>query len=237
MGRKTTRRHFLTTNGAGLAMLTLGPTVTQDEEDMPTIRPPKYATVLFDGKDLSAWVSRNGKAAGWKIEKDYAEVVAGSGDIYTKQTFTDFQLHVEFCLPLMADARGQARANSGVYLQGRYEIQVLDSYGLESKNNDCGAFYLIAAPLKNACKKPEKWQSYDIAFRTARFDGAGKVKEFARATVFHNGVMIHNNLELPTATKGGLDEDTSKPGPILLQDHRDKVRYRNVWMIPITDNQ
>ena len=198
----------------------------------PMWEAPKGALPLFTGNDLSAWVSRQGGDAGWKIADLYAEVVPGTGDIVTKETFTDFQLHVEFWLPLMADKQGQARANSGVYLQGRYEIQVLDSFGLDAKDNDCGAIYKTAAPLVNACRKPEEWQSYDIAFRAARGEG-GQVAENPRVTVFHNGVMIHNNLEIPAPTGGALDADMTKPGPLLLQDHRDLVRYRNVWILSI----
>lgn len=215
--------------GAGLGVFAFSP--LQDDEDMPMLRPPKYATVLFDGKSLSIWMSTKGGPATWKVASPYMEVAPGSGNIYTREVFRDFQLHLEFWLPLMASSRGQARANSGVYLQGRYELQVLDSYGLQSQDNDCGAFYRIAAPLRNACKKPERWQSYDIAFRAARVDSTNKVTENARVTVFHNGVMIHNNLELPRATPGGLDEDATKPGPLLLQDHSNLVRYRNIWVI------
>lgn len=187
------------------------------------------ATALFDGKDLSAWVARNGGEVQWILKDDYMEVVPGTGDIYTREVFGDFQLHVEFWLPLMVDKTGQARANSGVYLQGRYEIQVLDSYGLDPQDNDCGAIYKIAKPLVNACRKPEQWQSYDVAFRTARVEN-GEVKENPRATIFHNGVLIHNHLEIPMPTGRALDEDMHKPGPLLLQDHRDRVRYRNVWI-------
>ena len=125
-------------------------------------------------------------------------------------------------------------SNSGIYLQGRYEIQVLDSYGLDSKDNDCGGIYKIAAPLKNACRKPEEWQSYDVAFRTARVENDA-LKEKPRVTVFHNDVMIHNNLEIPTPTGGAMVMDMRKPGSLLLQDHGDLVRYRNVWVLPINN--
>jgi hypothetical protein len=192
----------------------------------------KQATVLFDGKGLSHWLARKGGVAQWMIKDGYMEVVPGTGDIYTKEVFGDCHVHVEFWLPLMADKTGQARANSGVYLQGRYEIQVLDSYGLDSQDNDCGALYKTAKPLVNACRKPEQWQSYDIAFRTARAEN-DQVKEKPRITVFHNGVMIHNNLEIPGPTGGAMDADMGKPGPLLLQDHRDLVRYRNVWIMPV----
>ncbi len=227
------RREFLITGAMVSALSCVDKKIlVKESEPMQTPQTPKDAVVLFNGKDLSAWLSRKGGEAKWKIKDDYMEVAPGTGDIYSKEVFGDFQLHVEFWLPLMADKQGQARANSGVYLQGRYEIQVLDSYGLDSKDNDCGGIYKIAAPLKNACRKPEEWQSYDVAFRTARVENDA-LKEKPRVTVFHNGVMIHNNLELPTPTGGAMDMDMRKPGAILLQDHGDLVRYRNVWVLPI----
>lgn len=207
-------------------------TSTTQDQELARWRPSRHATMLFDGRDLSGWLARKDGEAKWKIKDGYMEVAPGTGDIYSKQEYGDFQLHVEFWLPLMADKKGQARANSGVYLQGRYEVQVLDSYGLDSQDNDCGGIYKIAKPLVNACHKPEQWQSYDIAFRAARF-ADGKLKETARATVFHNAVMIHNNIEIPIPTGGAVNVDMAKPGPILLQDHGDLVRYRNLWIIPI----
>ena len=232
MTTKATRRNFLLASATGVGLLSSVPALAQDDVDAPTVPPPKFATVLFEGKDLSGWVSRKGGPAGWKVRGNYMEVVPGSGDIYTKRTFGDFQLHVEFWLPYMPEAKGQARANSGVYLQGRYEVQVLDSYGLDSKDNDCGGIYKVAAPLVNACKKPQTWQKYDVAFRAPRCDAAGQLTEKARVTVFHNSVMIHNNLEI-TITAGELDGEVSKPGPLLLQDHGNLVRYRNIWIVPV----
>jgi hypothetical protein len=228
------RRHFLTIGLLASVACVAGSKPTTDEESKGLVmtQTPQQAKLLFSGKDLSQWLARKGGDAQWKVTDGYAEVGPGTGDIYTKEVFTDFQLHVEFWLPLMADHTGQARANSGVYLQGRYEIQVLDSYGLESKDNDCGGIYKVAAPLVNACRKPEEWQSYDIAFRAPRFDG-DTLKEKARVTVFHNGVMIHNNLEIPNPTGGAMDEDMRKPGPLLLQDHGNLVRYRNLWILPV----
>jgi hypothetical protein len=207
--------------------------MTQDDVDAPMVPPPKNAVVLFDGNDLSKWVARNGGEAKWEVKEGYVQVVPKTGDIHTKEPFTDFQLHVEFWLPHMPEAKGQARANSGVYLQGRYEVQVLDSYGLSSQDNDCGGIYKVAAPLVNACKKPERWQSYDIAFRAPRVDAHGQKKENARATVFHNGVIIHNHLDIPGPTGGALATDETRPGPLLLQEHGNLVRYRNVWIVPV----
>ena len=190
---------------------------------------PSDAVVLFDGKNLSEWVQcGSGEPAKWRLEHEYMQVEGGN--ICTKQRFTDCQLHVEFWLPLMENAKGQARANSGVYLQGRYEIQVLDSYGLDSRDNDCGAIYGVAAPMVNACRPPRHWQTYDIVFRAPRFDEGGKHLSKARVTVLHNGVLIHDSVEIPGSTTASIGDDATSPGPIMLQDHGNPVRYRNVWI-------
>ena len=218
-----------------------GPGLAQEPEttDAPRVAAPKGALVLFDGTGLSAWVNRkDGNPAAWKVDGGYMEVTPGSGDIVTRQTFTDYQLHVEFWLPDMPEATGQGKANSGVYNQGRIEVQVLDSFGQPPRDNEAGGIYQVAVPLRNASKKAEHWQSYDIAYRAPRFGGAdGKQQtERGRITVFHNGVLIHNNVEFDarTTTSGLPPEngDYSKPGPILLQDHGNKVRYRNLWILP-----
>jgi hypothetical protein len=156
------------------------------------------------------------------------------GDIVTKEKFGEsFKLHVEFRVPYMPKATGQGRGNSGVYLQGRYEIQVLDSYGLDSKDNDCGGIYGVAKPLVNACKAPTVWQSYDIEFHSPKF-ADGKKTEPARVTVLHNGIKIHDDVKITKDnTTAGLGGDPSTPGPILLQDHGNPVQYRNIWLVPI----
>lgn len=198
---------------------------------------PKGATVLFDGSDLSKWVNRkDGAAAGWTLRDGYLEVKPGVGDIITRDRFQDYRLHLEFWLPLMAEARGQARSNSGVYNQGRIEVQVLDSYGQPPRDNEAGGIYQVAVPLRNGSKKPEKWQSYDIYYRAPRVGPDGKQTEQGRITVLHNGFLIHNNVRFDArTTASGLppaNNDYSQPGPLLLQDHGNLVRYRNIWIVP-----
>jgi len=200
----------------------------------PPLTPPKDAVVLFNGKDLRNWHTRKGDPAGWEVSKGVMTVVRGTGDIVTDQKFTDFFLHVEWMEPDMPEAKGQGKGNSGVYLQGRYEIQVLDSYGIEVPGRgDCGAIYDQFAPLVNACKPALQWQTYDVAFRAARVGDSGKVLSQARVTVFQNGILIHNNVELLGPTGGAMDANIREPGPLLLQDHGNPVKYRNVWIAPL----
>jgi hypothetical protein len=206
----------------------------EDRVNVKRVPPPEGALVLFDGSNLDAWERRDGKGkATWKLIGDGSMEVRG-GDIVTRQKFDgSFRLHVEFRVPYMPNARGQGRGNSGVYLQGRYEVQVLDSYGLESKNNDCGAIYEVAAPRVNACKAPTVWQSYDITFHAPRCENGKKV-EPARVTVVHNGVLIHDDVKIPVDyTRAGMPGDPCTPGPILLQDHGNPVQYRNIWLLPL----
>lgn len=187
------------------------------------------SVTLFDGSGWAAWVDRKGAASEWPVQEDGA-VRASGGDAVTKRSFGDFQLHLEFLCPEIKGATGQSKSNSGVYLQGRYELQVLDSYGLAPADNRCGGVYGKAAPLVNAALPPGYWQTYDIAFRAARLDPQGRVIEKPRVTVIQNGLLIHNNLELDAPTAGGLGEDTVASGPILLQFHGDPVLFRNIWV-------
>ena len=187
--------------------------------------------VLFDGSDFSHWVSERNGPVRWQIEDGTMKIVPGRGSIMTKDNYRDFKMHVEFKLPELApNLRGQARSNSGVYIQRRYEVQILDSYGLESRNNDCGAIYQFKAPDKNACLKPEEWQTYDITFRAARYDGNTKI-ENARITVVQNGILIHDNIEIPNKTGAGQPEGPN-PAPILLQEHSNTIWFRNIWIEP-----
>jgi hypothetical protein len=198
------------------------------------LQPPPNAVVLFNGTDVSNWTHRDGSPAGWTAENGELCVVPGTRDILTQELFLDHTLHLEFRCPDMPEAVGQAKGNSGVFIAGRYEIQVLDSYGWAVPGlGDCGAIYNQHAPLVNACKPALEWQTYDVVFRAARVDDAGVVTERVRMTVLHNSLVIHNNIELPGVTGAPLDEIEGTPGPLLLQDHRDLVRYRNIWVVPL----
>ena len=196
------------------------------------LTPPENAVVLFNGCDLSNWRTRGGDPAGWTVEDGIMTVVRGTGDIVSEETYLDAYLHLELRCPDMPEATGQAKGNSGVFLQGRYEIQVLDSYGWAIPGlGDSGAIYNQHAPLVNACKPALEWQSYDVIFRAARLDDAGNVAEGVRMTVLQNGIVIHNNVVLPGVTGGAIEPNEGTPGPLLLQDHGDLVSFRNVWLV------
>jgi hypothetical protein len=208
----------------------------EDKIDVKVVPPPEGALVLFDGKSLDGWVSLKDRSKPeCKLLADGTVEVHG-GNIITEKTFdAHFKLHVEFRVPYMPQAKGQARGNSGVYVQGRYEVQVLDSYGLEAKDNDCGAIYEVSAPSVNACKAPTIWQSYDIDFHAPKCEDGKKV-EPARVTVYQNGVKIQDDVKIPVDnTRAGMGGDPCKPGPIMLQDHGNPVQYRNIWLVPLGD--
>jgi hypothetical protein len=209
----------------------------EDKIDVKPTPPPADAIVLFDGKDTREWISTDGKTpCPWKITDDGAMQVHGGG-IMTKRKFDGHtKLHVEFRVPYMPEASGQGRGNSGVYSQGRYEVQILDSYGLDSKDNDCGGIYQVSKPLVNACKAPTVWQSYDIDFHAPVFDEDGKKIKPARITVLQNGELIQDDVEIPIDnTVSGLGGDPSTPGPVHLQDHGNPVQYRNIWIVQMKD--
>jgi hypothetical protein len=211
----------------------------EDKVDAPSVPPPSGAVVLLDGKNLDGWVHRDGKTpAKWKLVElgkgvTGVQVVPKTTDIITRERFDGkFKLHVEFRVPYEPKNSGQGRGNSGVYLQGRYEVQVLDSYGIAKPGEgDCGGIYGIAKPLTNACKAPTVWQTYDIEFTSPECKDGKKVKN-GRITVLQNGVKIHDNVEITKDnTTAGLGGDVCKPGPILLQDHGNPVQYRNIWLV------
>ena len=196
--------------------------------------PPQNAIMLFNGSDVNNWTTRDGEPARWRVEDGVLHVVPRTGDIMSTQRLTDFYLHLEFRCPDMPHAKGQGKGNSGVFLQGRYEIQVLDSYGIGIPGKgDCGAIYNQFAPLVNACRPPMEWQTYDVIFRAPRFNTAGAMTEQVRLTVLQNGLVIHNNIQLPGVTGAAIDEAIGEPGPLLLQDHGDLVAYRNIWAVPL----
>jgi Domain of Unknown Function (DUF1080) len=194
---------------------------------------PSDAVVLFDGKDLSKWADKDGKPAQWKVQDGYMEVVAKTGNISTRDSFGDCQLHVEFAEPTPPHGESQERGNSGVFLMSTYEIQVLDSY--ENKtyaDGQASAVYGQYPPQVNASRPPAQWQSYDIIFHRPRFAG-DKLQQPARLTVLHNGVLVQDNVELTGPTAHG-ERPPYKPGPeklpLQLQDHGDPVRYRDIWI-------
>lgn len=196
--------------------------------------PPAGALVLLGAgtTKLDAWkIARKNTPLAWKLlPGGVMRIVPRSGWAVSKQTFGDHRLHIEFRAPYQPHHSGQKRGNSGVYLQGRYEVQVLDSYTLERRDNHCGGIYKVSRPAVNMCYPPETWQTFDIEFTAPKFDGKKKTAD-ARLTVRHNGVVIHKDRRVPNMTGGCLDKDVHKPGGLALQDHGDPVEFRNVWVV------
>jgi len=207
----------------------------------PTLgdKPPAGAVVLFDGKNFKKWKYSGNKPGPvkWKLVDKAMEVKRGTGSIITEKGFADVKLHLEFRTPFMPKARGQGRGNSGVYLQGRYEVQVLDSYGLEGRDNECGGIYGVGAPLVNMCAPPMQWQTYDITYRVPRFDSTGKKKSDALMTVIHNGVKIQDNRKVSKATTAAPGGNKPERGGIYLQDHGNAVQYRNIWLVELPEER
>ena len=206
--------------------------------------PPSDAIILFDGKSLDAWEKdidprKESQPAKWTIENGYAEL-NNSGSIRTKRAFGDCQFHIEWANPAKTEKKSQGRGNSGIFFMKNYEVQILDNYDNETyADGYAGSLYGQRPPLANACRKPGEWQVYDIVFRAPRFDG-DKLVERARATVFHNGVVVQNDGEFfgRTVWRGRATYDRKAHGdtaPISLQDHGDKqkMRYRNIWVRPL----
>ena len=193
---------------------------------------PNGAIVLFDGKNLSKWTGRGGKAS-WKVENGYFEVNR-TGGINTKEKFKDFRLHIEWASPSQVKGSSQGRGNSGVFLIGAFEIQVLDSYRNPTySDGQAAAMYGQYPPRLNACRKPGKWQTYDITFQAPRFGKDGKVDKAAVVSVIHNGILVHDKRKyLGPSTHKRVANYKSKvsEGPIGLQDHSNPVRFRNIWI-------
>jgi hypothetical protein len=196
--------------------------------------PPSDAIVLFNGTDLSRWRRDDGTAAKWIVRDGYVEVAPGTGDISTVDKFGDVQLHIEWATPAIVKGEGQERGNSGVFLMGHYEVQVLDSYDNKTYfHGQAGAVYKQYAPLVNASRKPGEWQTYDIVFHAPKFDDQGKVTDRARVTVLHNGVLIQNNVEIYGNTYNDRPAIYTQHGAeesLRLQDHGNPLRYRNIWI-------
>ena len=204
------------------------------------IKAPADATILFDGTSLGAWRSGKDEPAKWKVENGYIEIVPGSGNIHTAQGFGSAQLHVEWASPLPPEGEGQERGNSGVFLMGRYEVQVLDSYGNTTyPDGQAASIFGQYPPLVNASLPPGEWQSFDIVFHAPKFDGA-RVVHPARFTVFHNGVLVQDNVVLVGPTSFGQRDPYTAHAerlPLSLQDHGFKVRYRNIWIRELQDGE
>ncbi|MEL7500106.1 MAG: DUF1080 domain-containing protein [Planctomycetota bacterium] len=234
--------------GANIAIKDGVATVSKDDEvvgslqrvvrESPTLgeQAPEGAVVLFgDGKDKESMMQF---AKLWKTKKNESGNISDEGwlmqGVTSKQTFGDHKIHIEFQLPFQPGKRGQARGNSGLYLQGRYEVQMLDSFGLTGEQNECGGIYSIRKPDFNMCFPPLQWQTYDIEFYQAKYDGDRVVKS-AMMTVKHNGVVVHDKVELPKTTTAAPKKMDSAPGPVYLQDHGNPVRYRNIWVMPLQE--
>lgn len=213
---------------------------TASTQDAPG-HPPSDAVVLFDGKDLSQWVGKDGDPAKWKVAEGHMEVVPHSGDVHTRQPFGDCQLHVEFAEPVPPVGEDQDRGNSGVFLMGLYEIQVLDSYQSKTyADGQASAVYGQFPPQVNASRPPGQWQTYDVIFHGPRFDQDGKVLRPARITLLHNGVLVQDNVELsgPTAHHQRPPyKSTPDKLPLSLQDHGNPVRFRNIWIRELREGQ
>lgn len=187
-------------------------------------KPPRGAIVLFDGSDTAEWNSG-------RLDKKTGLLNTDGGDITTKKKFNSYTMHVEFLLPYRPAARGQGRGNSGFYQVDHYEVQILDSFGLEGKNNECGGIYSLIDPKINMCLPPLVWQTYDVEFTNAiRGDDGNKVKN-SRLTLKHNGVVIHDDVELKALTGGARSEPEGTPGIIRLQGHGNPLQFRNIWIV------
>ncbi len=212
--------------------------------DAMAAKAPAGAKILFDGseKSFQNWTDTQGQPTRWKLVDGAMESVRKSGYIQSKEQFGSCRLHVEFATPAVVKGNGQGRGNSGVFLMGRYELQVLDSYQNPTyPDGQCGAIYGRAKPLVNACRKPGEWQTYDITFHRPIFDDKGEVTRRAKFHVVHNGVVIHDNVELygGTGWRGPHSvseyEKHADKGPLQIQDHGNPVRFRNIWLVELDD--
>lgn len=212
--------------------------VTPGETFSQNAPPPSDAEVLFDGKNFNKWKSDKGPV-NWKLENGYMEAVKDTGNIRTKEEFGDFQLHLEFATPAKVEGNSQGRGNSGVLIFGVYEVQVLDSYNnLTYPDGQAGAMYGQYPPLVNAVKKPGEWQSYDIIFEAPKWDKDGQLVKKANVTVLLNGVLLHHKKEYIGQSKHrevGTYGSPQSRGPIMLQEHHNPTRFRNIWIRAVGD--
>lgn len=195
---------------------------------------PSDAIILFNGKDLSQWQSANGGDAKWRLKDDYVQVVPGAGTMQTKKAFGDCQLHIEWRTPDTVRGEGQGRGNSGIFLMGLYELQVLDNYRNRTySNGQAGSIYKQSMPLVNVCRPPGEWQTYDVIFAAPRFNTDSTLKSPALITVLQNGVLVQNNFSLWGGTEYiGIPvyKMHAEKLPLTLQDHGNPVRFRNIWI-------
>jgi hypothetical protein len=210
------------------------PPVVDPGPERPPQPPPSDATVLFAGHGLGEWLARDSTSAKWAVREDYLECVPGTGSLISRRGFGDLQLHLEFATPDPPHGESQERGNSGVYLMGTYEIQVLDSYRNDTyPDGQAAAVYGQTPPLVNASRGPGRWQTYDIVFHRPHFNADGSVQAPARVTVFHNGVLVQDNTTITGATVHMAIAQYAAHAdrmPIVLQDHGNRIRYRNVWV-------
>ncbi len=233
-----------------VALLTAVCACSQSHDDGPQPRvvnpgvpgqAPSDAVVLFDGKDLGHWTTANEGPPKCAVQDGALACKTGSGDLFSKEKFRNAQIHLEFAIPNMPDQKGQLRGNSGVFLQGQYEIQVLDSYNNPTyANGSAAALYGQYAPLVNASRPPEQWQTYDIVFHPPQCDASGNITKQGTLTLLHNGVLVQDHVEIQKPSPGNSGASVCQPGPIRLQDHSGfpgapvtVMRFRNIWFRPI----
>lgn len=215
------------------------PKVKPGKQDLP-VAAPEDAIMLFDGKDLSNWTGPDGIEPKWIVRDGHMESAPESGYVYTKETFGDCQLHVEWASPEKVEGRSQGRGNSGVFLMGLFEVQVLDSFDNDTyPDGQAAAIYGQFPPLVNASRGPGEWQTYDISFRKPRYFRDGRLDKPARITVFHNGVLVQDNVEPwgPTSWLEANKYDGRDQGPLGLQDHGNPVRFRNIWIRKLSERR
>lgn len=216
-------RHLL-----GFALFLVTFSALADAEPIEGAKPPKDAVILFDGKNLDAFTRDDGKEPAWKVEDGTFIITEGGGNLVSKHTFASARMHVEFNLPEDPKSHG----NSGVYIHGLYEVQIIDSFNENpyKPGQQCAAIYMISPASKNVCKKPGEWQTYDIDFHAPVLDDKGKLVKPARISVWHNGEQVQKDVEVSDGTGGAKGKPLVAKGPMVLQNHGSPVRFRNVWL-------